>query len=148
MLGFLAGVPGKLKTLTDRLSATWAAKLDTLHDARLTATRAGYIDRLDAAISTRATPAQVASAQLSGVIKSIQTGSITLTGVTTAVATITSVNTSKAVVLCNGVYGDETALNKAAVAVWLSSATQVTATRSAGTGGVLMVARYTVVEFY
>jgi hypothetical protein len=47
MIDFLLGVPGKLKTLTDRLTATWAAKLDTLHDSRLTATRAGYLDKLN-----------------------------------------------------------------------------------------------------
>ncbi len=41
MIDFLLGVPGALKTLTDRLTATWAAKLDTLHDTRLTSTRAG-----------------------------------------------------------------------------------------------------------
>ncbi len=38
MIDFLLGVPGKLKSLTDRL----------------TAARAGYLDNLDAAISTRA----------------------------------------------------------------------------------------------
>lgn len=53
MIDFLAGVPGKLKTLLDRLSATWAAKVDTLHDTRLTATRAGYLDRLDATVTSR-----------------------------------------------------------------------------------------------
>ena len=47
MIDFLLGVPGKLKTLTDRLTSTWAAKLDTLHDSRLTATRAGYLDKLN-----------------------------------------------------------------------------------------------------
>ena len=50
MLGFLAGVPGKLKTLTDRLTSTWAAKLDTLA-ANFTSTISG---RIDAAISSRA----------------------------------------------------------------------------------------------
>lgn len=58
MPGFLAGVPGKLNTLLARLSATWAAKVDRL-DTDLTTARAA---RLDAAISTRATPADVAAA--------------------------------------------------------------------------------------
>lgn len=49
MIDFLAGVPGKLKTLIDRLTSTWAAKLDTLHDTRLTVARAGYLDKLNLA---------------------------------------------------------------------------------------------------
>lgn len=49
MIDFLAGVPGKLKTLIDRLTSTWAAKLDTLHDTRITSTRAGYLDKLNLA---------------------------------------------------------------------------------------------------
>lgn len=65
MLGFLAGVPGRLKTLTDRLSATWAAKLDTVAGL-VTSTWAAKLDtlatnftstisgRIDAAITTRA----------------------------------------------------------------------------------------------
>lgn len=47
MIDFLAGVPGKLNTLLNRLTATWAAKLDTLHDSRLTSARAGYMDKLN-----------------------------------------------------------------------------------------------------
>lgn len=65
MIDFLLGVPGKLKTLTDLLNSTWAAKLDTLA-TRLSATWAAKLDTLaadyttakaaylDAAISTRA----------------------------------------------------------------------------------------------
>ena len=41
MIGGLMGLPGKVKTLIDRLTATRAANLDYL-----TATRAGYIDNL------------------------------------------------------------------------------------------------------
>jgi hypothetical protein len=58
MLDFLAGVPGRLKTLTDRLSATWAAKVDALRTG-LTDARMGYLDRLDVAISTRAAPSHL-----------------------------------------------------------------------------------------
>ena len=46
MLGFLAGVPGKLKALNDRLTATWAAKLDALRTG-LTDVRMGYLDKLN-----------------------------------------------------------------------------------------------------
>ena len=56
MLAFLAGVPGKLKTVLDRLTATRAANLDDLDVAVSTrmpgsATEQG---RIDVAISTRA----------------------------------------------------------------------------------------------
>ena len=65
MIDFLLGVPGKLKTIADRLSSTWAAQLDTLA-TRLSATWAAKLDTLaadyttakaaylDATISTRA----------------------------------------------------------------------------------------------
>jgi len=47
---------GKINTLLTRLSAVWAAKLDVLHDDRLTDARAGYLDlintNLDAKISS------------------------------------------------------------------------------------------------
>ncbi|MBK6403287.1 MAG: hypothetical protein IPF74_15915 [Rhodocyclaceae bacterium] len=46
MLGFLAGVPGKLKALNDRLTSTWAAKLDALRTG-LTDVRMGYLDKLN-----------------------------------------------------------------------------------------------------
>ena len=56
MLAFLAGVPGKLKTILDRLTSTRAANLDNLDAAVSTrmpgsATEQG---RIDVAISTRA----------------------------------------------------------------------------------------------
>jgi len=52
MIAFLMGVPGKLTTLTNRLTSTWAAKLDTLATDYTTA-RAAKIDKLDAAITSR-----------------------------------------------------------------------------------------------
>jgi len=85
MLGFLAGLPGKLKTLTDRLSATWASKLDTLHDSRLTAARAGYLDKLNISgnvangtdyTATRAGYLDLLNTGAAGTVKSIQTGYI------------------------------------------------------------------------
>ena len=84
MWTMLAGVPGKLKMLLDRLTATRAANLDGL-----TSARTGYLDRLDATISSRA-PASTAlstatwtaaraakldsTVLVNGVIKSVQTG--------------------------------------------------------------------------
>jgi hypothetical protein len=75
MIGALIGLPGKIKTLLDRLTATRAGLLDNLDAAMTTraaastalstatwsATKAGY---LDVAISSR----------LSAAVKSIQTG--------------------------------------------------------------------------
>lgn len=60
-MDILFGVPGKLKTLTDRLSATWAAKLDTLATNYTTA-RAALIDNIDAAVTTAADAAAWTSA--------------------------------------------------------------------------------------
>lgn len=45
MIDFLAGVPGKLKTLVTLLNPTWAAKLDALRTG-LSDTRMGYLDKL------------------------------------------------------------------------------------------------------
>jgi len=60
-MDFLLGVLGKLKTLADRLSATWAAKLDTLATNYTTA-RAALIDNIDAAVTTVASAATWTSA--------------------------------------------------------------------------------------
>ena len=60
MLGFLAGVPGKLKALNDRLTSTWAAKLDALRTG-LTDVRMGYLDKLNIT-GNAASSAEVASA--------------------------------------------------------------------------------------
>ena len=59
MIDFLAGVPGKLKTLTDRLTATWAAKLDTLA-ADYTTARATKLDNLSVNVNTLATASNLA----------------------------------------------------------------------------------------
>lgn len=65
MIDLLLGVPKQLNDLLTRLSATWAAKLDTLYTA-YTATRAGYLDKLnlsgkavDDAVWTNARAAQL-----------------------------------------------------------------------------------------
>lgn len=61
MLESLYGLPGKIKTLLDRLTAARAGYLDSINPAGTgwNSTRAGYVDRLDAAVSTRA-PASTA----------------------------------------------------------------------------------------
>ncbi len=63
-MDFLYGIPGKLNTLLTRLSSIWAAKVDTLHDTRLTSARAGYLDKLNitgnVASATDWTPARAA----------------------------------------------------------------------------------------
>lgn len=51
MLDFFAGVPGKLKTLTDRWSASILTDFTTLRD-RWTSTRATIIDNLDTRLSS------------------------------------------------------------------------------------------------
>jgi len=98
---FLLGVPGKLKTLLDRL----------------TATRAGYLDRLDATISSRTSSAvwtgtkagyldASISSRLSSAVASIQTGYVSGSGTTGSGedtryidTTISAVSTSKSVVI-------------------------------------------------
>ena len=84
MWTMLAGVPGKLKTLLDRMTATRAANLDKL-DANIS-TRAAASTALSNATWTEAlaanlgalTPARAArldaTVLVSGVIKSVQTG--------------------------------------------------------------------------
>lgn len=68
MSGLLAGLPGQLKTLLDRLTSTRAAKLDNadaqvsliapastaVSDTDYTPTRAGYLDRINATVTSRA----------------------------------------------------------------------------------------------
>lgn len=104
MIGALMGLPGKMKTLIDRLTSARAGYLDNLSagavaqaatalsSATWTGTKAGY---LDAAVSTR----------LSTAINSIQTGYATANTIGAGEdayyldITITSVNTAKSVVL-------------------------------------------------
>lgn len=98
MLGFLAGLPGQLATLTSRLTSARATKLDNLDaavsstapastalsSATWTGTKAGYID---AAVSSRL-----------GSIKSIQRGFVNVgAGATSGTATITAVNPAKSI---------------------------------------------------
>lgn len=84
-----------------------------------------------------------ASAAYPAGIKSIQTGTITLTAVTSNTATITSVNTAKAFCIFNG--GVSSAAESNSYAAQLTNATTVTAYRSAS--GNTTTVYYTVVEF-
>ena len=58
-MSFLLGVPGKLKTLIDRLTSTRAGYLDNL--SAYTTTRGAKLDQLDAAVTSRASAANYTS---------------------------------------------------------------------------------------
>lgn len=147
MSAFLFGVPGKLKTLLDRL----------------TADRAGYLDRLDAAVSTRAAASTALSsatwtgtraAKLDEVgIKSIQRGTIVVSAGATSTAsntaTISAVATGKAVALFLGMTVDSGVPDIPGIGrVELTNGTTVTATASnLGTGTIGYRIGYAVVEF-
>jgi hypothetical protein len=154
-MSLLMGVTGRLKTLVDRLTSGRAANLDNLDaavttraaastalsTASWTSGRAANLDNLDAAVSSR----------LSTVINSIQTGTITIPSGnnSTVDATITSVNTSKAVVIPGGYYlsGGVSDPNGVNVTLHLAGATTVRATHAIDIGAASVVVRYTVVEF-
>jgi hypothetical protein len=140
MIGALMGVPGKLKTLLDRL----------------TATRAGYLDNLDAAISTRASASvwtsglatelggldtAIAAIPLS-VINSIQAISITMSSASSATQTITGVVVAKSVVVFTGFSCDATAasanFHHVMSKLALTNTTTVTASRNGSTGTVIV----------
>lgn len=113
MIGFIASILGKVNALRaaytdaragylDRLDAsitTRAAASTAVSNADLTATRIAKLDNLDALISSR----------LSTVINSIQYGyyprSISAGGTYTGTVTITAVNTAKSVLIPLGVTG-------------------------------------------
>ena len=82
-----------------------------------------------------------------GGIKSVQRGTITLPGVSSNTATITSVDTNKSMLNFLGVT-ESTSLttNNALVRIALTNATTVTATRSTSTG--TSIVSYEVIEFY
>ncbi len=85
--------------------------------------------------------------QFFGGIKSIQRGVISIAGAASSnTATITSVDTAKAVISCLGSTGTDASTNSSSGYVALTNATTVTATRggSSGTGSV----SWQVVEYY
>ncbi len=105
--------------------------------SRLTAARAAF---LDAAISSRL-----------GSIKSIQTGAVSMTNTTSATATITSVNTAKAIFSLLGQSanwqgaGFLTAIHARVI---LTNATTVTATKTgAANPGNTLTVRFMIIEF-
>lgn len=144
MIGALMGVPGKLKTLLDRL----------------TSTRATALDNLDAAISTRASAsvwhAGLAS-ELDGLapaiaaipttpINSIQYNTVTVSDTATSgTRTITSVNTAKSVLVYLGGSYSASTMNASVGRITLTNSTTVTADRG-GTSGNLIIS-FCVVEF-
>lgn len=165
MLGFLAGVPGKLNTLLTRLSETWASKLDTL-SANFTATIAG---RIDAAISSRAAASDYTSSRAGyldklnaggtiGTVKSIQTfnATVTINGSrwgNNASQAISAVTTSKSIVIVNGASGpaDDAAEQPVMCRAVLASSTSVTvfvSTWSAPATAKNYTVSFTVVEYH
>jgi hypothetical protein len=149
MISFLLGVPGKLKTLTDRLTSGRAANLDNLDvavsttapastalsSATWTGTKAGY---LDGAISGRL-----------GSIKAIYRGTITLVYSNTSnTATITAVDTTKSILMNLGGYGtDSGSVNVGSIPyLELTNSTTITASRASGCSGTSKVS-YQLVEF-
>lgn len=151
MIDFLLGVPGKLKTIIDHLNAN------------LSPTRAGKIDNLDAAISTRAPSSTALStanytAARAGYldnlafgispIKSIQSLEIYLgANQTSNTATITAVNTGKAVLLYRGTRTSGGDLDASNLTATLSNSTTVTATRMAASPSTGAYIAFTIVEF-
>jgi hypothetical protein len=136
MLGFLAGLPGKIKILTDRLSSTRATGLDNLINgtfplrAYYTDERAAYLDLIPGIGSS--------------VINSIQTGEIMIVnGSTFTDVTITAVNTAKSICLHGG--NVATQLIDGYGAVYLRNATTVRAYRGGAQADFWI--RYTVLEF-
>ena len=144
MLDFLAGVPGKLKTLLDRL----------------TATRATNLDNLDAAISTRVSSSvwtNALASELDGLapaiaalptsfINSIQhkTGSISGTA-GSATVTITAVTTAKTVLIPLGWYDNGSQNTPAQMA--LTNSTTVTLSRATPGASTITYVNFIVLEF-
>jgi hypothetical protein len=76
-------------------------------------------------------------------IKSVQQGTITISSSTSGTATITSVNTAKAVIHLNGAYFTGSS-SPCGVGVALTNATTVTATTGASAN---ITVKFTVVEY-
>ena len=148
MFDFIAGLPGQMATLLARLTATRATNLDNLDAA--VSTRAAASTALSTATWTGARAANLDTipSLLTSAIKSIQQISLSLASVSSASATITSVNTAKAIVVPAGAWlSGGTSITAADTAVMLNmtSATNVTATR--GTSNGTLAVRFFVVEF-
>jgi hypothetical protein len=121
-----------------------------------TATASRVINRLTLTNSTTVTATGNANTTASGVVieffagvlKSVQTGTVSTN--TTSTAPITAVNTSKAFVIhlgTSGSVGDATPVNQASTEFTLTNATTVTCTVAA-TGVADLVSGFMVVEWY
>lgn len=144
MIGALMGLPGKVKTLVDRLTATRAGYLDNLSagavaqagtalsTAQWTNTRAGYLDSIP---SIPTTP-----------INSIQYNTVTISDTASSgTRTITAVTTAKAALIYLGASSTNSTVNSAVGRITLTNTTTVTANRN-GTSGDLVIS-FCVVEF-
>ena len=152
-----------LATLLSRLTAARAGYLDNVNYdlagnintllARLTSARAGYLDNLNGFAGGQYTSARagyldnIATAPLSSVVQSIQSGVIYMNGSTSGSTTISAVDTTKAVVLYMGDNSGSASSNSSnwKANVYLASATSVGANRG-GTDGNYFC-RFTVLEF-
>lgn len=151
MLHFFAGVPGRLKALLDRLTATRAGYLDNLTnlDAAVTS-RAAASTALSTATWTGTLAANLGTISsgataFTGIVASIQYGSISVTGTnTSATATITSVNTNKAALIY---LGSLAANSNGYATITLTNATTITAYRSSPADNGTTTVRFCVVEF-
>jgi hypothetical protein len=159
MLEPLYGLPGRIKILIDRLTATRAGNLDNLNatvssrapsstalsSSVWTGTKAGY---LDAAISGRASQASV-DALPQGIIESIQRGTATTSGIATSfTATISAVNLSKSFVVAQFRRNDTSTVDyNGLITAKLTSTTQITFTRYNGSGSGDTLVEWQVIEY-
>lgn len=165
MWTMLAGVPGKLKTLLDRLTATRAANLDRLDET--ISSRAAASTALSNAVWTNTRAGRLdASVLVNGVIKSIQTHAVVgATGLQTGTGedlrykdvTISAVDTTRAIIILHGggadylVNNGTTSVNTfAPVLLRFTSAANVriACANSAASSADRIDARFTVVEFW
>lgn len=154
MLGFLAGVPGKLATisthLTSYLSSTRAAKIDNcdttvssrapsstaLSNATWTDAKAGFVDMAISGV------ARIKSIQ--HVYASLSTGTDYTVGGNIAIAAVT---TSKALVIFNGMSGNSNTWQTTSLRLTGSTTLAFAGMRAENTSNTFNVAAV-VVEFY
>lgn len=153
------------QTLADRLDASVSSRAPSstaLSNATWTDTRAGKLDSLDAAVTSRASATDytaVRAGKLDNLdaavtattrIKSIQRGSIAITGTNaTATATITSVTTAKTRLRFLGDYTWQAATEDwcPGATIALTNSTTITATRNNTLSGTHTVS-WELTEFY
>ena len=153
------------QTLADRLDASISSRAPSstaLTTATWTGTRAGKLDSLDAAITSRASATNYTAvragkldnldAAISAVtrIKNIQRGTITISGTAgTATATVTSVNTTKAELYYLGENNPNTGSSYyGGINIVLTNATTITATRGVPSGSTTQTIGWELVEYY